>query len=86
MNNLIETLESQAFDYQPMFTRRADLTAIVLDFQLCASFAFRFIFRCHRLQFLGLSAAQFGDFGRLLQSFQTVEGRFDHVVRISTAQ
>jgi hypothetical protein len=86
MNNLIETLESKAFYYQPVFARRADHAAIILDLQLFASSAFRILSRCHRLQFLGLFAAQFGNISRLPQFFQTIKGRFDHVVRISTAQ
>jgi hypothetical protein len=86
MNNLIEALESQAFYYQPMLTGRADRAAIILDLQLFSSFACRFHFGCHRLQFLGLPAAQFGNFTRLPQPFQTVEGSLDHIVRISTAK
>jgi len=85
-HNLIEAFESQALDNQSMFIGRPDLTAIILDFQHCAGFACSFLFGYHRLQFLDLFAAQFGYLTRLPQSFQTIESRLDHIVRVGTAK
>ncbi len=86
IHNLVEPLESQAFDNQLVLFGRADRTSDVLDLQCCAGFGYSFLFRCHRLKFLNLSAAQFGNFERLLEPPQTVESGFDYIVRIGASQ
>lgn len=82
VHDLIESLESQAFDNQLMLFGCPDSTAKILDFQRFAGFISSFFLRCHRLQFLDLFAAQLGDFTRLFQPLQTVKSSFDYILRI----
>jgi hypothetical protein len=86
IHDLVEALESQAF-YDPlMLIGRSDRAAKILDLQCCIGFASGFLFRCHFLQFLDLSSAQFGDFNRLLELLQTVKSGLNHIMWIGTAQ
>ncbi len=82
VHDLIEPLESQAFDNQLMLFGRPDSTAKILNFYYFAGFISSPFFRCHRLQFLDLFTAQLGDFTRLFQPLQTVKSSFDYVLRI----
>ena len=86
IDNLIEPLESKALYNESVFTGSADRTAKILDLQWCACRVYGFLFGCHRLQFLGLSAAQFGNFARLLQPFQAIKGSLDYIMRIGAAK
>ena len=82
MHHLVETLETQALYDELVLFGCADRAAKILDSQCCTGITASFAFWCHFLQFLDLSAAQLGDLGRLLQSLQTIECGFDHIMRV----